>query len=79
MSDIDQFRLDFEDWAYRMNLLGEDCEEGIEDIRQQIRDDWQDEEKRAYWIKRAADEAAHTRALRDYARKALGQAKEAAK
>ena len=37
MSRVDQFKLDFEDWAYRMQLMGEDSEAGIEEIRAQIR------------------------------------------
>jgi hypothetical protein len=79
MSRVDQFKLDFEDWAYRMKLMGEDSEAGIEEIRAQIREDWNDPEKRDYWMWRAEEEAKHTKALRALASGSVEAIRQAAK
>ena len=79
MSRVDQFKLDFEDWAYRMQLMGEDSEAGIEEIRVQIREDWSDPEKRSYWMWRAEQEAMHTRSLRELANGSVENIRQAAK
>ena len=76
MSSVSQFKQDFEVWAWRMRHL-EDCPESeVEEIRESIRNDWSDPEKKAGWVKQVADEAAFSRELQQKARDAVTRIRE---
>ena len=79
MSGVTQFKLDFSEWEWRMIRL-EDCPQSeVEELRQAIRDDWTNLEKREYWMWRAADEAKFSRELKAMANDATARIKAAAK
>ena len=60
-----QFKLDFAEWEIRMIHL-EDCPQSeVEEIKNTIRECWNDPELRAYWKWRVADEAELSRTLRN--------------
>lgn len=65
MSDLS---IAFDLWAWRMVTL-EDCPQSeVEQLRQEIRDVWNDKEQREYWTKRIHDEAEESRNLQAMAR-----------
>jgi hypothetical protein len=68
MSAIAQFKLDFSEWEWRMVFL-EDCPYSeVEELRQAIRDDWADIEKRNNWIVTVTKEAKFSRELKQMGR-----------
>lgn len=66
MSDLKkitaQFRLDFADWEWLLREDGE-TDEGIKEIKEQIRTDWDNEELRKLWIDFVAGHAKFRREL----------------
>lgn len=61
MSNI---KLDMAEWEWRMITL-EDCPESeVEELKEAIRESWDDLEKREYWIKRIKEEAEFSRELK---------------
>ena len=56
MSDISDFRIDFALFETRMQEDGY-TKEDIEEVRQQVRDDWSDHEYRELWIAQVKKEA----------------------
>ena len=73
MSDI---KLDMAEWEWRMRFL-EDCPQSeVDELKQAIRDDWEDLEKREYWTWRINEEAKHSRELKRLGKEALNRIKE---
>ena len=65
MSDLSN---DFALWAWRMVTL-EDCPQSeVEQLREEIRAVWKDEEQRDYWTNRIKEEAQFSRELQGMAK-----------
>ena len=66
MSDMkkktQQFKLDFADWVWLLREDGE-TDEGINEIKLAIRNDWANEELKSLWIAFVADQAKFRREL----------------
>ena len=81
MSDLKtitlKFKKDFADWEWLLREDGE-TEEGIEEIRQAIRDDWHDEELRNLWIASVAERAAFRNELIELGKQAMERIKNVA-
>lgn len=68
MSDL---KLDIAEWEWREVFLGDMPQSEFEELKQAIRDDWDDLEKREYWIWRIQDEAKFSRELKQLGKEAV--------
>lgn len=72
MSDL---KLDMAEWEWRMKAL-EDCPQSeIDELKTAIREDWEDQEKREYWMWRIHDEAEFSRELKALTNEATARIK----
>lgn len=68
-------KLDMAEWEWRMRVL-EDCPQSeVEELKAAIREDWEDQEKREYWIWRIQDEAAFSRELKSMGNEMMARLK----
>ena len=64
-------KLDMAEWEWRMVTLEDMPQSELEELKNAIRDDWYDKDKRAYWEWRIHDEAEFSRELKQLGREAV--------
>lgn len=75
---IDQFKVDFDLWEWRLRFIENQTDESIEDIKTAIRGAWDDKVLRQLWMDFVEEQADESRALRKIAADSLKRIKEKA-